>query len=322
MTWTPLVLSLPSRPDVATARRRIKVITALSVGLGSASLTTGVFAAMGPIALCTALSTALMSAWLITRCLRPSSDSGIMRDNISGRVVGWGAAAGALNAYPSFLLTAFALSVTEANESSFGSGELGTLIIATGVIGLIIGTPLGLLFSATYLVPARLADELSVNGAIEGWASLLRTSGCWLIVVALGSALFGWAVGIQSCGGAFHDSSSSLEVYGPLILVCGVTLITGVITMAIGISHKRRLQRWFTQVEAGQLPGWNIVRISEIKTDPSELVPLFHSMDSMMAVLMREVKDHRNGAYRTGVEIQPWALVPLPERLEGCSNVL
>ncbi len=302
-------------PSMATMVPRVRRIAMVAAALGGASMATFIFIILGPLVLCTSLSTALLSALLVRNCLLPDRKFQAMRDNVSGRCVGWGCLAGAANVYPASILMILTLIAVEGFTGFPDLEELPGLLLAIGVIGLIVGTPLGLIFSAFYLTPVRLAHDLSVAGAVNGEALLLRRAGWWLIAVGLVTLLFGWGVGIRACTpGGFRVGVG--EQMFTLLLGCGPALLAGLIAVVVGRWRLDRLSRWFEGVRAGTDPNWTIVGIWEVSENIDDLVPLFHQRELATGVLLRLNPGPGEGAYRTGVEQVPWALVPLPEREE------
>jgi len=311
VTLTPYTLSRDgSRPAPTSSRSYLRWFSAVAIALGGFSLTTAVFSGLGSIVFCTSFSTAVLSALLVSRCLRPHPKWSEMRENVSGRCVGWGSLVGALNALPSLLLTGLVEAGPAVAFSSIDLSDLGLGIFFAGLVGLIVGTPLGLFFSSIYVVVVRKAHALCVDGAIEGRDLLLRVSGLWLVGVAIGSFAFGMLIVSSDCESFWRAPTRGGHDL-VMLLGCLPTLLFGFVSYVIGRRGLRRRKVWYEKVASGSVPGWSIVELSDIDDEAiDELAPLFHSPESEIAVLLREVEAPGNGAYRTGSEKIPWALVP------------
>lgn len=303
-----------ARPNKTSTRDLLRRTAVVVVALGGAALTVGVFGAMGGVVFCTCLSTAVLSGWLVSRVLRPSSKNGEMRENVSGRCVGWGSLVGALNAYPACLLTGLMKAGISPTLQEVSVSNLLTFVLVVGLIGLLVGTPLGLVFSSIYLFVVRKAQSLSHDGAIEGRDLLLRSAGSWLMVVAIGSFLFGTLFVSDGC----HQLMGGRTKFSHLFVLsmgCVPAMLTGLVLFFVGRHGLHRRRVWFDRIVAGLERNWSIVEASEVDMeDMSDLAPLFYTPEFEAAVLMREIEGPESGAYRTGSEKIAWALVPRVDR--------
>ncbi len=169
--------------------------------------------------------------------------------------------------------------------------------------GLVVGVPLGLSLSIAVISPIRAARHLSTKLSVETVDLLLRHLGSWLIgVAALGLGFGAAPVCILGARGSLTLSAAMFVGFAAL----------GVLLWAVAAARIERRIQWYERIYLGQESNWSIKATEELNADLEGLLPLRGSVRTCDAVIVRHHTSRLLGAYRTGEELQPYALVAAP----------
>lgn len=296
-----------------TAKATIRRIATAATGLAAFALTGGMLAVGGFFAMPTAVSAAALSSWIMWSCLKPDHMDDEISPLAAGRCLGLGCLLGGLNAVPSFLLTTICL-----GETSWVT-EIPVVVLMVAVAGVFVGVPLGLLFSAFYTIPIGRARVLSNGDAVEAADHMLRSTGTWLTGMALGAFIVGSLIGVASCGEIF-GRSDRWEMMIPLVISCAPAFLTGLVFLLIGMGNLRARRAWLERVLSGREPGWDIVPRGERLADAAKARPLLVEHEDATHILVRVEPGAAQGAYRTGQELIPWALIAMGGAPDASTN--
>lgn len=300
-------------PYASTSRPWIVHLATVAIGLAGLALTGGLMAVGGFYVMPTALSGALMSALLARSCLRGAHSVITVRGTDSVRCLGRGCLYGGLNAFPSFLATTLIL-----GDAGWVTAAPYVLISVT-MTGLVIGVPLGLLYTTFYLVIVQNAGKLLRANPIEGTDLMLRQAGLWLFAVSLGSFAFGLLIGVQSCGDAFSHGDRT-ELIVPLLLTTTPAFVIGLAFAFAGAERLRGRRAWLEGARAGREPDLAVIPRSQLERWPDEVIrPLLVESGAPSHVLVRSRPGQAGGAYRRETELVPLALVDGPQSGDGAS---
>jgi hypothetical protein len=287
------------------AQRRASGIAVASAGLAALALNGGIMAVGGFMAMPTSVCAAALSSWLMWSCVRPRSEAESDTTATSaGRCLGLGCLLGGLNAYPSFLLTAFFIGEVR------WINDLAVIMLMVTVAGIFVGVPLGLLFSALYVMPLRQALTLARGGSMDSADHMARYAGVWLLCMALGAFGFGAVIGVGTCGEAFSPHRD-IPLMVPLVLSCAPAFVTGLVLILVARQRLRARRSWLDRVLGGREPGWDVLPLEEMNEIDDSVRPLLRERWTPTHVLVRVRPAAGPGAYRSGRDVIPFALVAL-----------
>lgn len=309
----------PLEDSHASLGVEIRRIISIAVGLAGVALTAGLMAVIGHLALPTALCAGALSAMLIWGTFKPGRDT--MPE--AGSLLGRGCLYGGLNAFPSFIFTTLVLGdLVWINEAPF-------VLLAVGMCGLIVGVPLGLLYSTCYLIPFRKATSVLGTNALEGRDVVLKHTGIWLASVAVGSLAFGLLISVYGCGGGMFSGHSWIQV-STLALACVPALFGGLGAAFVAERRLRQRRAWLWKVLKGEEPDVAVISADQVEVSAERVRPLLveATLPSHLIVMIRP--GEAGGAYRRETELIPIALIetdretleplPLPEATAAASQ--
>lgn len=175
-------------------------------------------------------------------------------------------------------------------------------IVFATVFGSVFAVPLGVIFGAVYATLVGSVFHSSRDAALEAPELTLRTCGVWLGFVSVvcyvvgKSALEGSAV-----GGTVVTIVETLSL---------AFTIVGFAAAAFAQEQIMTRRSWIRRVRLGFAPGWEIVELDSISERAlSPLRPLLTASTAPRSVLVRRIPGVGKGAYRTGDQIEPIALL-------------
>jgi hypothetical protein len=304
----------PLEDSHASLGVEIRKILTISVGLAGMALTAGTMAVGGFIALPTAVCAGALSAMLLWGSFNPEKKNSPEVGSLLGR----GCLYGGLNAFPSFIFTTLVLGeLAWINEAPF-------VLLAVGMCGLIVGVPLGLLYSTCYLIPFQKAAHILKTNALEGRDVVLKYTGVWLASVAAGALAFGLLVGVFGCSNAHNSYGPDrwLQV-APLLLACGLPLFGGLGAALLAERRLRQRRAWLWKVLKGEEPDVAVISADQVEVSAERVRPLLVEATLPSHLIVKVRPGEAGGAYRRETELIPIALIetdretlepqPLPE---------
>lgn len=175
-------------------------------------------------------------------------------------------------------------------------------IVFATVFGSVFAVPLGVIFGAVYATLVGPVYSSCHDPALEAPDRTLRTCGLWLGLVGVACYL----IGRSSLAGGIGVSM----VMAFIQTISLALAVVGFAAAAFGQEQLLTRRNWLHRVRFGLVPDWEIIELDGLSEKTlSPLRPLLSSGSAPRSVLVRRRPGVGKGAYRTGDQIEPVALV-------------